>query len=142
MNDLTRLEYAIIRILEWADGPILGEDLTDRVNRRIFGEDYDLTLWSLMGKGHDQREVRDAIRSLRRKGEPILSQAGTGGGYWLARDLEEGKAFLEREFYGKALDMLTTMSIMKRGMEREFGGQLTFREHLDVMRELGNAQGG
>lgn len=73
--------------------------------------------------GHktDERTVREAIKTARRMGQLICSAAGTNGGYYMARDMDEYKDFKAREFMAKVTDMLETVRAMDRSAEREFG---------------------
>ena len=74
-----------------------------------------------MGHPADERQVREAIKALRRNGYLICATAGTGGGYYLAHSHEEYLTFRQREFDAKIGDMLETRKAMDATARERFG---------------------
>ena len=110
-NNQARLEKAIRSILEGRIGTeksITGEALTNHLNLYGFAT---LT----------QRQLRYAIRDIRRQGIPICSKAGRG--YFWPRTLEDVQKCQAVEFESKALDMLKTGKAMMDGAVALFGNQ-------------------
>ena len=69
----------------------------------------------------DERQIRDAIKFLRRAGSLICSAPGTHGGYYMARDMGDFIEFDRTEFGAKIADMSETRAAMRQAAEREFG---------------------
>ena len=73
------------------------------------------------GFSTNERAVREAIKHLRRAGSLICSTAGTNGGYYYARHMDEYQEFRRREMMAKAEDLLETTRRMDRAAANEFG---------------------
>lgn len=69
-----------------------------------------------------ERQVRETIKTLRRKGVLICSMAGVDGGYYLPANKEEYEMFRKLEFAGKIKDMSETMRAMDEAAGRAWGG--------------------
>ena len=69
-----------------------------------------------------ERQVRQAISEMRKDGILILSVSKTGGGYWLARSLDEYLQFRHIKFNAQILDMLATLRAMDSAAEKQFNG--------------------
>lgn len=76
----------------------------------------------------NDRAVRREIRALRRAGVPVIPLPG--GGYKLA-ETEEEKSTLFRLYKGRALDMLRTVSLLKKSMSID--GQISVDEIMEAM---------
>ena len=74
-----------------------------------------------MGHPADERQVREAIKTLRRNGYLICATAGTGGGYYLAHSYAEYADFRQRELAAKISDMAETMRAMDATARERFG---------------------
>lgn len=70
-----------------------------------------------------ERKIRQIVHDLRRHGALILSTGGKKGGYWITDNFEEGLIFAERELEARGKDLLTTASVIKKSLQRRFGGQ-------------------
>ncbi len=82
----------------------------------------------VFNSGKDDRSVRDEIRTLRRKGFPVLGLPG--GGYKLAAtDFE--KSEMLHQIKGRALDLLKTYALLERTMDVD--GQITLDELLGAL---------
>ena len=79
---------------------------------------------AVIRQGVDARErvVREAIKTLRRRGVLICSAAGVDGGYYLAASRVEYEEFRKMEYAGKIKDMSETMRAMDEAAGRAFGG--------------------
>ena len=69
----------------------------------------------------DEKQVRDAIRELRRQGNLICGRSGKNGGYYMARSLQEYHEFRQKEFASKITDMAETMRTMDAAARAQFG---------------------
>lgn len=76
------------------------------------------------------RIVRDTINLLRKKGFLILSTGGTGGGYWLAENLDEVNSFFETEIDSRIKDLNDQKTAMRRSAIARFGNQLSFERKM------------
>jgi Mrp family chromosome partitioning ATPase len=86
---------------------------------------------SLMGFTADERQVRAAIRQLRRDGHLICSASGENGGYYIAENSAEYANFRRDEFAAKIEDMSETMTAMDTAARKRFGpGYLYVQERL------------
>lgn len=107
-----RLENTIRRVLEVGNvgigRAITGRDLTRWLNENGFP---DL----------DQRQMRIAIRTMRRQG--ILICAAAGSGYYWPKNLADVEMCVRVEFDAKAKDMLITGKAMMDGAIAYFGAQ-------------------
>lgn len=104
------LERAILRVLAshiGRENAVGRRELTASVSRLGF-------------RAHE-RQVREAIKNLRREGFLICSAAGEDGGYYMAKDRQEYDEFRQVEFAAKITDMSETMRAMDRAAERVFG---------------------
>ena len=93
IKKFTELEY----ILYCA----LSKDKNNPVSKNTI---YNLT-------GIKEREVKQLIKQLRKKGVPISSQISHGGGYWIEEDKKEFGRFvrqqqIELDGYKKTLEIL------------------------------------
>ena len=70
---------------------------------------------------HFERTVRAAILDLRRDGHLICSTGGRDGGYWLAKNWDELKEFVTREYHSRAVSMLETESILRKAAQDKWG---------------------
>ena len=77
-----------------------------------------------------QRQVREAVRELRREGVLILSSVRQPYGYYIAADENEWRAFRDGHLRSRALDLLTTARAMSQAANRQWGGQGDFFEDL------------
>ena len=69
----------------------------------------------------DERQAREAIHDLRRKGNLICSAPGKGGGYYLAESHKDVREFFKRELHPKAMDLLETEKAMREAAKQKFG---------------------
>lgn len=104
------LERAILRVL------------AKRVGREnaVGRKDLVKLIYSLGIESHE-RQVREAIKDLRRDGHLICSAAGEDGGYYLAATLAEYHEFMEREFNAKISDMAETKRKLDAAAREQFG---------------------
>ena len=79
----------------------------------------ELAFWACV---LSERQVRQAISEMRKDGVLILSVSKTGGGYWLARSLDEYLQFRQIKFNAQILDMLQTLRAMDASAEKQFNG--------------------
>lgn len=77
-----------------------------------------------MGFLTGERQVREAIKQLRRRGHLICSMPGTDGGYYMATTREEYEEFRRIEFNAKITDMLETLRAMDASARDKFGDNL------------------
>jgi hypothetical protein len=73
--------------------------------------------------GRMDRNLRLAIRALRKRGCPICSTGGSKGGYFLAADRSELDQYLVVEVHGRAIDLLEQEKAMRQGAERLWSAQ-------------------
>lgn len=102
------LERAVLRVLSFHIGrsnPILRADL----------------LASVSAFNINERQLREQIRQLRRKGHLIGSAPGEVGGYYLISSSDEFQAFLQNEFLALISDMSETVTIMRKSADSLFG---------------------
>jgi len=121
-NDLLKtmpagLDRAILRILSQRvgmDNKILGSRMFDMLR----GLGFAL---------RDPRQMREAIKGLRRDGHLICSAPGTRGGYWLAANRKEFEDFGHAEFEAKIIDMSETWRAMRQAADQQFGNAIQER---------------
>jgi len=104
------LERAVLRVLSFHVG-----------KKNAIGRDQLVETVRMNWPDAHERQVRQGIHDLRRKGRLICSMPGEDGGYYMAANLEEVLEFLERELHPKAVDMLETESTMKASARQQFG---------------------
>ena len=91
--------------------------LTNRVGRaNAIGR--GVLVYSL---GEDERVIREAIHSLRKKGTLICSAPGSGGGYWMAEGWGDVANFCETELHSRAMDLLETEKALREAARQRFG---------------------
>jgi len=71
--------------------------------------------------GASERQVREQIRQLRRRGHLIGSAGGAKGGYYLITEPGEFQEFLRVEFQAKIEDMRQTAAAMAREARKRWG---------------------
>jgi hypothetical protein len=71
----------------------------------------------------DERSVRDAIQTMRQRGELIGSRTQEPAGFYLIEDAAEAAA-VERTFRSRALCMLKTDRALRKAAQERFSGQL------------------
>ena len=71
--------------------------------------------------GEDERVIREAIHSLRRKGCLICSAPGEKGGYWMAEGWGDVANFCETELHSRAMDLLETEKALREAARQQFG---------------------
>ena len=91
-----------------ADNPITQAELT-----------AELAFWAC---DLTERQVRAMISEMRKEGTLILSVSKTGGGYWLARSIDEYLQFRRIKYNAQILDMLQTLKAMDASAEKQFNG--------------------
>ena len=69
-----------------------------------------------------ERKVRQTISDMRKDGVLVLSVSKTGGGYYMARSLDEYLEFRRIKFNAQILDMLATLRAMDSAAEMQFNG--------------------
>lgn len=72
----------------------------------------------------DDRPIRACINQIRKSGTPgswICSTGGLGGGYWLAKNLEEMEEFIEHEEESRLGDFAKQMRAMRYAAEKQWG---------------------
>lgn len=74
-----------------------------------------------LGFNAHERQIREAIKQLRRDGHFICSSAGKNGGYWMASDREELEMFGHQEFVSKIADMSETWRKMQKAANERWG---------------------
>jgi biotin operon repressor len=90
------------------DNPITAPELTD-----------ELAFWA---QDLSERKVRQLISEMRKDGVLILSVSKTGGGYFMARNLDEYLEFRKINYNARILDMLATLRAMDSAAEKQFNG--------------------
>ena len=85
----------------------------------IGGKDL-LTILRRSGHPIDQRRMRLAISTLRRRGNLICSAPGIHGGYYLPQNEREFTDFLNTEYLAKICDMQETVNTMRAHARRVF----------------------
>jgi len=68
-----------------------------------------------------ERQVRECIKLLRRKGHLICAMPGAEGGYYLAQTRDEFQEFDRAEFGAKIADMNETRQAMLKAARVRFG---------------------
>ena len=111
-TDKTRLESAIKNKLEFGQ---------KGVENAVSGKDFVNWLITHGFSKLTHRQLRMAIRNMRRDGEPICSKAGQG--YFWPTSLNEIKNCVEVEFQKKAKDMLFTGKLIMDAGIHLFGAQ-------------------
>lgn len=111
---LTELEHNILEQLELRgyEYPVGREDLAGRMR------------WRRLITGSDDRAMRGAIESLRKKGYLICHRKGKGGGYYLARSKAEYEDFRIREYKSRIISLADTMREMDKSAEMQFGEEI------------------
>lgn len=104
------LDRCLLRIL----GYHLGRE-------QAIGREALVTEAAHMGFAMHERQIREGIKSLRRKGYLICSAAGEDGGYYLAASRQEYEEFRLAEYAGKIADMVETMQAMDSAAREQFG---------------------
>jgi hypothetical protein len=104
------LERAVLRILSQRVGRTLVIGRMSLVNETM-----------KMGFQANERQIREAIKYLRRQGHLICSAPGSNGGYWMAANLTELDEFGHQEFEAKISDMSETWRAMKKAAKKKFG---------------------
>ncbi|MBI9042896.1 MAG: hypothetical protein JEZ06_00335 [Anaerolineaceae bacterium] len=100
---------------------VVGLVLTDHIGKKMSISRQNLRLAvSRLEFGAEDRQIREAIKQLRRRGWLICSSAGSGG-YFLAADLAEFIEFDRQEFESKITDMSITRNAMKKAAEEQLG---------------------
>lgn len=117
---LTSLEEAILEHLEnrTYENPVEREDLAGRMR------------WRRLIMGKDDRAMRGAIESLRKKGYLICHRKGRDGGYYLARTKAEYEDFRTREYKSRIVSLADTLREMDKSAEKQFGEAI----QLDLFR--------
>ncbi|GAP11773.1 hypothetical protein BECAL_02966 [Bellilinea caldifistulae] len=110
------LERAILRVLE-----------SRRGRRNAIGRNELTAMVRRLGQPASERQVREMIKQLRRKGYLICSAPGEDGGYYWADTLEEYQEFRKMEFAAKIADMSETLRAMDQSAERIFGDSFQMR---------------
>lgn len=102
----------------------------DRAVLRVVGAytvEYPISRQQLVGSvgslgfSASERQVREMIKQLRRRGHLICSTPGINGGYYMARSMEEYQEFRETEFAAKISDMAETLRAMDATAREQFG---------------------
>jgi DNA-binding transcriptional regulator PaaX len=75
---------------------------------------------AMLGFHAHERQVREAIKTLRREGHLICSAPGETGGYWLAENMADYADFEQSELLAKIADMSETMSAMRKSAKEKF----------------------
>lgn len=104
------LDRATLRVLSFHTG-----------KKNALGRDLLVAGIHLEGFDVSERQVRQCIHDLRRKGYLICSAPGEEGGYFMAANWEEFEEFCQRELHPKAVNMLETESAMKEAARKQFG---------------------
>ena len=104
------LDRALLRVLSFHAG-----------KKNALGRDLLVAGIHLEGFNVSERQARQCIHDLRRKGILICSTPGEAGGYYMASNLDEFREFIDRELHPKAIDMLETESAMKDAARQQFG---------------------
>lgn len=69
---------------------------------------------------HD-RQVRLVVNELRKEGALICSTGGIDGGYWLAQDMEELRAYLDAEVWSRVGDLTQQAQAMVQAGMAQWG---------------------
>lgn len=103
------LDRAVLRVVELITvmNPIPRGELVARVQ--------------LLGWLASERQVRETIKQLRRRGYLICSTPGNDGGYYMANSLKEYEEFRKNEYAAKITDMAETMRAMDAAARERFG---------------------
>jgi hypothetical protein len=104
------LERAVLRALSYHVG-----------KKNAIGRDALVEVVQVSWPDAHERQVRQAIHNLRRKGHLICSAPGEDGGYYPAANLAEYQEFRERELHPKAMDLLETEKVMTESARQQFG---------------------
>ncbi|MEJ5201402.1 MAG: hypothetical protein WHV66_04130 [Anaerolineales bacterium] len=110
------LERAILRVLE-----------SRRGRQNAIGRNELTALVQRLGQPASERQVREAIKQLRRQGYLICSAPGADGGYYWANTLEEYREFRNMEYAAKIADMSETLRMMDSAAEKIFGDNFQLR---------------
>lgn len=86
----------------------------------IHGEELHAQLQA-RGLELDERQMRDAIKQLRRQGKLICAKPGVKGGYFMATSMTEFEGFDQEEFSAKIADMEQTRQAMRKAARQQFG---------------------
>lgn len=90
---------------------ILGRDLTSKLHYFYSGEKIDDL----------QRQMREVISDLRKRGYLICSAPGKTGGYWLPKDRKEFDDFIEHELESKIRDLSITKNSLVKAANEQLG---------------------
>jgi hypothetical protein len=104
------LDRALLRVLSYHHG-----------REKAIGRSELVLALQMEAFNAGERQARQCIHDLRRKGYLICSAPGEDGGYYLAASLAEFEEFCQRELHPKAIDMLETESAMKDAARAQFG---------------------
>lgn len=72
----------------------------------------------------DDRPMRLAIESLRKKGYLVCHRKGNQNGYFIAKTMEEYEEFRWREYKKRIISASKTLGIMDKAAEAKFGQQI------------------
>lgn len=118
-----------------ADLPVTLSDMVQTALKSHVGRDNAISRRNLllqlgpqmvalgMPPGRMDRNLRLAIRQLRKIGYPICSTGGSKGGYFLATDPAELEEYLTVEVHGRAMDLLEQEKAMRQGAGRQWPAQ-------------------
>lgn len=111
---LTDLEKHILEQLEnrGYEYPVSRQDLAGRLR------------WRKLILGRDDRAMRGAIESLRKKGHLVCHRKGKDGGYYLARTKAEYEDFRTREYKSRIISLADTLREMDKAAEVIFGEEI------------------
>lgn len=104
------LDRAVLRVLSMHIG-----------REQAVGREELVQVVASLGFPAHERQVREVIKDLRRRGELICSAAGEDGGYYLAASREEFEEFAQAEFGAKIADMSQTLGAMRQAADSAFG---------------------
>lgn len=110
------LERAVLRVLDNYRG---------RTN--AIGRNELTALVKRLGYPTSERQVREAIKQLRRQGHLICSAPGDDGGYYIAEDMAEYQEFRRIEYAAKINDMIETLRAMDDAAKAAFGDSVQMR---------------
>jgi hypothetical protein len=82
------------------------------------------TTAGLLGFPCQDRQVREAIKQLRRDGHLIGSAAGDNGGYFLIASHQEFEDFASSTFRAQIVDMSETLKAMQSAAAQKWGTSL------------------
>lgn len=113
--DFTDMEREILKQLK-------GRSFVAPMPRKYLA-DY-LRSKGIMLSKKDDRPMREAFETLRKKGYLLCHRKGKDGGYFMAGSMDEYVAFREREYKSRISTLADTMRKMDKAAELQFSDEI------------------